>query len=79
MKAALNSHETYHEFLKLVNLFTQDFIDRACIMCECRSFLEGELNQLMAQFKEILGCNGAMEYSALYKGLKNFSSLQGSH
>ena len=32
VKAALNSHKTYHEFLKLVNLFAQDFVDRARIV-----------------------------------------------
>lgn len=65
MKAALDSRETYHEFLKLVNLFAQDFIDRARLVRESRSFLgEGEL---MAQFKEILGWDEAMERSALAK------------
>ena len=63
VKAALDSRETYHEFLKLVNLFSQDFIDRARLVHECRSFLgEGEL---MAQFKEILGWDEAMERSVL--------------
>lgn len=65
VKAALDSRETYHEFLKLVNLFAQDFIDRARLVRECRSFLgEGEL---MAQFKEILGWDEGMERSALAK------------
>ena len=65
VKAALDSRETYHEFLKLVNLFAQDFIDRARLVRECRSFLgEGEL---MAQFKEILGWDEAMERSSLAK------------
>ena len=31
MKAALDSRETYHEFLKLVNLFVQD-LTRACLV-----------------------------------------------
>lgn len=65
MKATLDSRETYHEFLKLVNLFAQDFIDRARLVRESRPFLgEGEL---MAQFKEILGWDEAMERSALAK------------
>ena len=65
VKAALDSRETYHEFLKLVNLFTQDFIDRARLVRESRSFLgEGEL---MVQLKEILGWDEAMERSALAK------------
>jgi len=65
VKAALNSRETYHEFLKLVNLFAQDFIDRARLVRESRSYL-GE-SELMAQFKEILGWDEAMERSALAK------------
>ncbi|KAF8268550.1 Sin3 family co-repressor-domain-containing protein, partial [Lactarius quietus] len=65
VKAALDSRETYHEFLKLVNLFSQDFIDRSRLVRESRSFLgEGEL---MVQFKEILGWDEAMERSALAK------------
>ncbi|KAI9444070.1 hypothetical protein H4582DRAFT_2109296 [Lactarius indigo] len=65
VKAALDSRETYHEFLKLVNLFTQDFIDRARLIRESRSFLgEGEL---MVQLKEILGWDEAIERSALAK------------
>jgi paired amphipathic helix protein Sin3a len=65
VKVALDSRETYHEFLKLVNLFVQDFIDRARLVRESRSFLgEGEL---MVQFKEILGWDEAMERSALAK------------
>ncbi|KAH9179056.1 hypothetical protein EDB89DRAFT_2217542 [Lactarius sanguifluus] len=65
VKAALDSRETYHEFLKLVNLFTQDFIDRARLIRESRSFLgEGDL---MVQLKEILGWDEAIERSALAK------------
>lgn len=65
MKVELDSRLTYHEFLKLVNLFAQDFIDRARLIRESRSFLgEGEL---MTQFKEILGLDEAMERSALAK------------
>ncbi|KAI0263083.1 hypothetical protein BC834DRAFT_939102 [Gloeopeniophorella convolvens] len=63
VKAALDSRETYHEFLKLVNLFTQNFIDRARLVRESRSFLgDGEL---MAQFKDILGWDEATERAAL--------------
>lgn len=65
LKVALDSRETYHEFLKLVNLFTQDFIDRARLVRESRPFLgEGEL---MVQFKEILGWDETMERLALAK------------
>ncbi|PCH44684.1 hypothetical protein WOLCODRAFT_123950 [Wolfiporia cocos MD-104 SS10] len=53
VKRALDNRETFNEFLKLVNLFTQDIIDTARLVRESRSFLgDGEL---MAQFREILG------------------------
>ena len=53
MKRALDNRETYNEFLKVVNLFTQDIIDTARLIRESHTFLgDGEL---MAQFKEILG------------------------
>lgn len=53
VKRALDNRDTYNEFLKLVNLFTQDIIDTSRLVRESRSFLgEGEL---MAQFKDILG------------------------
>jgi paired amphipathic helix protein Sin3a len=75
VKAALDSRETYHEFLKLVNLFAQDFIDRARLVRESRSFLgEGEL---MAQFKEILGWDEAMGRSAPGKERDELYQLPG--
>lgn len=53
VKRVLDSRETYNEFLKLVNLFTQDIIDTSRLVKESRSFLgEGEL---MRQWREILG------------------------
>ncbi|KAJ6544852.1 hypothetical protein DFH09DRAFT_1172920 [Mycena vulgaris] len=54
VKRALDDNrETYNEFLKLVNLFTQDFIDTARLVRESRNFLgEGEL---MNTLREIVG------------------------
>jgi paired amphipathic helix protein Sin3a len=53
VKRVLDSRETYNEFLKVVNLFTQGYIDTARLVKESRNFLgEGEL---MKQFREILG------------------------
>ncbi|CAL1708555.1 unnamed protein product [Somion occarium] len=53
VKRALDHRETYNEFLKVVNLFTQDIIDTAQLVRESRKFLgDGEL---LAQFKDILG------------------------
>lgn len=59
VKRALDNRETYNEFLKIINLFTQDFIDSARLVKESRSFLgDGEL---MKQFKDILGWNERKE------------------
>jgi paired amphipathic helix protein Sin3a len=55
----LDSRETYNEFLKVVNLFTQGYIDTARLVKESRNFLgEGEL---MKQFRGILGWNEMKE------------------
>ncbi|KAI0634768.1 hypothetical protein C8Q77DRAFT_1103995 [Trametes polyzona] len=62
VKRALDNRETYNEFLKLVNLFTQDIINTTRLVREARSFLgEGEL---MAQFKAILGWDERKEWIA---------------
>jgi paired amphipathic helix protein Sin3a len=59
VKHTLDNRETYNEFLKLVNLFTQDYIDTATLIKQSRSFLaDGEL---MRQFKDILGWNERKE------------------
>ncbi|EKM56381.1 uncharacterized protein PHACADRAFT_172101 [Phanerochaete carnosa HHB-10118-sp] len=59
VKRVLENRETYNEFLKLVNLFTQDIIDTARLVHEARNYLgEGEL---MAQFREILGWDDRRE------------------
>jgi paired amphipathic helix protein Sin3a len=54
VKRALDDNrETYNEFLKLVNLFTQDFIDTARLVRESRNFLgDGEL---MSMLRDIVG------------------------
>ncbi|KAI1788076.1 hypothetical protein LXA43DRAFT_1161851 [Ganoderma leucocontextum] len=62
VKRALDNRETYNEFLKLVNLFTQDIINTTRLAREARSFLgDGEL---MAQFKDILGWDANKERMA---------------
>lgn len=48
-----DSRETYNEFLKLVNLFTQDFIDTARLIKESRNFL-GD-SELLNMLREIVG------------------------
>ena len=62
VKRALESRDTYNEFLKLVNLFTQDIINTTRLVREARSFIgDGEL---MAQFKDILGWDANKERMA---------------
>lgn len=53
VKRVLDNRETYNEFLKLINLFTQDYIDMARLVREARSYLRD--GELMKQFKDILG------------------------
>ncbi|ESK96394.1 histone deacetylase sin3 component [Moniliophthora roreri MCA 2997] len=60
VKRALDSRETYHEFLKVVNLFTQGYIDTARLVKESRNFLVGD-GELMKQFKDILGWDDRKE------------------
>jgi len=53
VKRFLDNRETYNEFLKLVNMFTQDYIDMSRLVKDSRNFLgDGDL---MRQFREILG------------------------
>lgn len=62
VKRALDNRDTYNEFLKLVNLFTQDIINTTRLVREARSFLgDGEL---MAQFKAILGWDERKDWIA---------------
>ncbi|KAJ3720137.1 hypothetical protein C8R42DRAFT_672803 [Lentinula raphanica] len=60
VKRALDSRETYNEFLKVVNLFTQGYIDTARLVKESRNFLVGD-GELMRGWKEILGWDGRKE------------------
>ncbi|KAL7283979.1 hypothetical protein ACG7TL_001251 [Trametes sanguinea] len=61
VKRALD-RETYNEFLKLVNLFTQDIINTTRLVREARSFLgDGEL---MLLFMNILGWDERREWIA---------------
>ena len=61
VRRTLDNMETYNEFLKLINLFTQDIIDMRRLVEKSVSFLgEGEL---LAQFKDILGWDSGWELS----------------
>ncbi|KAF9237770.1 hypothetical protein BU15DRAFT_88601 [Melanogaster broomeanus] len=59
VKRAINNRDAFNEFLRLVNLFTQELIDTARLVREARNFLgDGEL---MRQFMEILGWDDGRE------------------
>ena len=59
VKRAINNRDVFNEFLRLVNLFTQELIDTARLVREARNFLgDGEL---MRQFREILGWDDRRE------------------
>ncbi|KAF9652603.1 hypothetical protein BDM02DRAFT_3153710 [Thelephora ganbajun] len=59
----LDNQTTHNEFLKLINLFTQEFIDSARLLKEARTYLgEGEL---MMQLKAILGWDERRELYAI--------------
>lgn len=69
MKRALDNRDTYNEFLKVVNLFTQDYIDTARLVKECKHFLgDGDLYR---QFKEILGWDELKEREYLMAEFQN--------
>lgn len=59
VKRAINNRDAFNEFLRLVNLFTQELIDTARLVREARNFLgDGDL---MRQFREILGWDDRRE------------------
>ena len=63
VRRVVDSRESYNEFLRLINLFTQGYIDRARLVRESVYFLgDGEL---MYQLKEILGWDEAQDKAAL--------------
>lgn len=54
VKRTLDNRETYDEFLKLINLFSQDIIDMRTLMDKSNYFL-GEGTELSIQFRRIVG------------------------
>lgn len=69
VKRALDNRDTYNEFLKVVNLFTQDYIDTARLVKECKHFLgDGDLYR---QFKEVLGWDELKEREYLMAEFQN--------
>lgn len=64
VRRAISNREVYNEFLKLINLFTQDIIDMRKLVHQAGSFLSDEL---MIQFKEIVGYDGTYEDGVRYE------------
>jgi paired amphipathic helix protein Sin3a len=54
VKRTLDNRETYDEFLKLVNLFSQDIIDMRTLVDKSNYFL-GDGSDLSIQFRRIVG------------------------
>ncbi|KAI0031590.1 hypothetical protein K488DRAFT_51739 [Vararia minispora EC-137] len=63
VKRALGGRETYAEFMKVVNLFAQGFIDRARLVREAAHFL-GSQPELMGALRDVLGWGEAEERAA---------------
>ncbi|EJD05455.1 uncharacterized protein FOMMEDRAFT_118525 [Fomitiporia mediterranea MF3/22] len=59
VRIAIDNRDVYNEFLKLINLFTQEIIDMRRLVEQSRTFLVSE--ELWAQFKEILGWDSSWE------------------
>lgn len=59
VKRVLDNRDLYNEFLKLVNLFAQDYIDTARLVKESRNFLGN--TELYKQFRDILGWDDKKE------------------
>lgn len=55
----MDNRDLYNEFLKLVNLFAQDYIDTARLVKESRNFLGN--TELYVQFRDILGWDDKKE------------------
>ncbi|KAF9003386.1 hypothetical protein BDQ17DRAFT_1409203 [Cyathus striatus] len=66
VKRFLDNRELYNEFLKLVNLFTQDFIDTSRLVKESKHFL-GE-SEIWRQFCDILGWDERREVLSDLRG-----------
>jgi paired amphipathic helix protein Sin3a len=54
VKKTLDNRETYDEFLKLINMFTQDIIDMRTLLDKATYFL-GEGTELSIHFRRIIG------------------------
>ncbi|KAG8924574.1 Transcriptional regulatory protein sin3 [Tulasnella sp. 418] len=54
VKKYIDDRTTYHEFLKLLHLFTEEIIDARTLIHRAGGFLGGDSSELMNLFKEVL-------------------------
>ena len=66
VKMEIDTRETYNEFLKLINYFTQGIIDMRRLVEGSRTFLNEDL---MMQFKKILGWDSNWDTPGLAGGV----------
>ena len=55
VKKQIDDRVTYHEFLKLLNLFVNDIIDTKTLVERAALFLGGDSNDLFREFKALVG------------------------
>lgn len=55
VKKAIGNKQTYNEFLKMLNLFSQDIIDKATLVERVDSFLGDNHSDLLNWFKQFVG------------------------
>lgn len=59
VKKYIDDRTTYHEFLKLLNLFVNDLIDLRTLVERAMLFLGGEDKDLAQDFKQLVGWEGS--------------------
>lgn len=76
VRTAIDNRDVYNEFLKLINLFSQEIIDMRTLVERSKPFL-GE--ELLSQLKDILGWDASWENSYAFRGpgLQGANSAEG--
>lgn len=59
----IEERTTYHEFLKSINLFTQEIIDLPTLVSRAQVFL-GNAPELFMEFKNMVGWKDEVQYKA---------------
>lgn len=55
VKKQIDDRVTYHEYLKLLNMFVNDIIDTKTLVERAALFLGGDQNELFREFKALVG------------------------